>query len=216
VAFSKPISESIPHIYISALPFAPMKSLTRQGMQNMFPNTFSVIIGCSERWPGPPLEWRGHTGRVSSIKFSSDGRRVVSVLEDCTLRLWDAETGQLLGEPLHGHAAPVTSVAFFSNNLRIVFGSWDKTVRLWDAETGTPLGEPLQGHTAHGCTPCHTGWIMSVAVSSDGRLIASASGDRTIRIWDSETRHPLGKPLQGHVSTVQEVIFLPGSYRILS
>jgi hypothetical protein len=71
------------------------------------------------------------------------------------VRIWDAETGAALREPLEGHTNRVTSVAFsphvtsvaFSPHVeRIVSGSEDNTVRIWDAETGA-FRTPLKGHT---------------------------------------------------------------------
>ena len=39
------------------------------------------------------LTLKGHTGKVTSVVFSPDGRRIVSGSQDSTLKVWDAETG---------------------------------------------------------------------------------------------------------------------------
>ena len=67
-------------------------------------------------------------------------------VQDKTARLWDAATGQSIGEPLRGHEDEVSSAAFSPDGKRIVTASEDKTARLWDAATGQPIGEPLTGH----------------------------------------------------------------------
>ena len=85
---------------------------------------------------------------MSSAAFSPDGKRIVTASVDKTARLWDAETGKPIGEPLKGHADSVSSAAFSPDGKRIVTASEDKTARLWDAETGKPIGEPLKGHTS--------------------------------------------------------------------
>jgi WD40 repeat protein len=55
---------------------------------------------------------------------------VVTASSDRTARLWDAETGKPIGEPLTGHTNVVTSAAFSPDGKRIVTASSDKTARL--------------------------------------------------------------------------------------
>jgi WD40 repeat protein len=68
---------------------------------------------------------------VLTATFSPDGGRIVTASKDGTARLWDAETGKPIGEPLEGHAVAVTSVAFSPDGKRIVTASEDGTARVW-------------------------------------------------------------------------------------
>ena len=65
------------------------------------------------------------------MAFSPDGQRIVSGSADKTVRLWNADTGQPIGDPLTGHTDFVYSVAFSPDGQHIVSGSYDKTLRLW-------------------------------------------------------------------------------------
>ncbi|KAG1821866.1 WD40-repeat-containing domain protein [Suillus subaureus] len=73
-----------------------------------------------------------------SVSFSPGGTRIVTGSEDKTVRLWDAGTGEPVGEPLRGHTDLVNSVSFSPDDTRIVTGSSDKTVRLWGAVMSQP------------------------------------------------------------------------------
>src|SRR5205085_413363 len=98
----------------------------------------------SLRPPGVPLGagqrriFRGHERGVTSVDYSSDGRRIVSGGMDQTVRVWDADTGEQLA-CCRGHQKQVSSVAFSADGQRIVSGSADGTIRVWDAVAGTAI-----------------------------------------------------------------------------
>ena len=163
--FANVIAQSAPHIYLSALPFAPQNSPLSERYRTLYPRTLCVQSGGFRTWPPTQNVLFGHTESVSSVAFSHDGKRVVSGSDDGTVRLWDAETGEAIGEPFQSHDGPVSSVAFSHDSKRVVSGSSDGTVRVWDAETGEAIGEPFQGHD---------GFVYSVAFSHDGKQIGRA------------------------------------------
>jgi len=207
ITFHTPISFSTPHIYISTRPFLPSQSPLSRMFDREFSRGIKMRVGNLSSWPAPPLEWAGHTNSVQSVSYSPNGARVITGSSDHTIRIWDAESGVVVGEPLTGHNGSVNSVAYTPDGRHIISGSHDHTIRIWDAKTGAPVGDPLKGHT---------GSVTSVAYSPDGRHIISGSSDHTIRIWDAKTGAPVGDPLKGHTSSVTSVAYSPDGRHIIS
>jgi WD40 repeat protein/tetratricopeptide (TPR) repeat protein/tRNA A-37 threonylcarbamoyl transferase component Bud32 len=61
----------------------------------------------------------------------------------------------------------------------------------------------------------HQAGVAAVAISPTGRVIATASFDRTARLWDTASGEPIGKPLQ-HAAEVRTVAFTPDGKRVLT
>ncbi|KZP06583.1 WD40 repeat-like protein [Athelia psychrophila] len=206
-AFSSVIADSAPHVYISTLPFAPSTSVISQCHSSTIKHTLRVTNSTRTDWPPCEQVIEGHTERVFSVAFSSDGERVASASYDKTIRIWDARTGKLVAGPFEGHKGSVLSVAFSPDSERVASGSSDKTIRIWDARTGKLIAGPFEGHTSS---------VMSVAFSSDGERVASGSWDNTIRIWDVRTGKLVAGPFEGLTSGVYSVAFSPDGERVAS
>jgi WD40 repeat protein len=81
----------------------------------------------------------------------------------------------------------------------MITGSNDKTVRIWDLETGAVL-KKMEGHS---------NWVMALAVSRDGQIIASGDSGGYIIARHGETGESLTKPIKAHSSWISSVDFSP-------
>ncbi|KAH9834934.1 quinon protein alcohol dehydrogenase-like superfamily [Rhodofomes roseus] len=77
-----------------------------------------------------------HTGVVTSLAFSPNGKHVASASWDDAVRVWDVQTGDLVLPPLRGHTRTVWSVAFSPDARHIATCGRDKSIRIWDVTVG--------------------------------------------------------------------------------
>ncbi|KAF7971792.1 hypothetical protein HWV62_19925 [Athelia sp. TMB] len=209
--FAAPIAQSVPHIYLSALPFAPTESLVSKTYLPQYPSTAHLKAGKLDRWSAMLKTFEGHTNAVWAVAYSPDGKRIASASADRTIWVRDTETGEAVGAPFKGHTAAIWSIAYSPSGHRIVSGSEDGTMRMWDPDTGELEGSPFK-HSDSGNFVAY--------YSPDGNHIVLSSPNGTISIWDVEIGEATEKEINGFFVTYSpdgsHLVSVQGSTVIIS
>ena len=136
----------------------------------------------------------------------------------------DAAMGTLLAEQQQDGLLPATritkfvyKVAFSPDGRLLASADSDGTIREWNPATGQATGPPITADTGGPIGSANGrvfpfGGVYGVAFSPDGRLLASADADGTVRLWNPVTGHAVGKPLPadtGPNGGVNDVAFSP-------
>lgn len=103
----------------------------------------------------------GHSGYITSVAYSPDGKYVLTGSWDATARLWEVETGKEIRR-FEGHLQVIRSVAFSPDGKYVLTSSEDSTNRLWDVSTGKQLCSLISFRDGN--------WAV---VAPDGRFDAS-------------------------------------------
>ncbi len=157
----------------------------------------------------------GHNDRVTTLAYSPDGKRLVSGSAGNTaqktigqVKIWDVATGkEMLNLDLGMASAMKVTFSPDGKHIAAALGTMNPhsgEVKVWDAAKGTELFTLLAEHK---------GPVMSVAYSSDGKRLVTASWDASIRIWDAQKGDELRAFLY---SNPAGAIFSPDGQRIAS
>jgi hypothetical protein len=114
----------------------------------------------------------GMENDIMALAFSPDGKRVVSSGFETALYWWNTETGEQV-KAMGGHSVAVHEIAFSKDGKRVISGGGDRTLRLWDGNTMAALRNAGVNSV-----------IYAVAISPNGKLIASGTFDGLVRLHD--------------------------------
>ncbi|KAF2857401.1 WD40 repeat-like protein, partial [Piedraia hortae CBS 480.64] len=147
--------------YLSALAFAPSNSVVRNTFRSEMEEFLQVLRSVATDWGFELQTLKGHTDQILSIAPSIDGRRLVTVGWDKTVRLWDVESGT--EEKHFAH-----SVSVSPNGRYAAWGLDTGEIYIWDADEDA--GQVLKGHKSR---------VRCLHFSSDSETLLSGSTD----IW---------------------------------
>ena len=148
------------------------------------------------QWVGALCAYPGQFWAETCSAHFADARgaEMLAVAEQENLRIWDLESGQLVGAPLTGHAARINDILSWTTpfgETRLATASSDGSIRLWDPDAGTQVGRSLTGHAG----PVRD---MCIFTTRHGDAwLASVGDEGAIRIWDPDAGRQIGRPLKG-------------------
>jgi len=123
---------------------------------------------------------KGHNGAVNGLSFRPDGKVLASASADRTVKLWSIPGGQRL-DTLSQPTKEQTSVVFSADGKQLFAAGGDNRIRVWnisaDAKEGT--NKIVTARFAH------DGAILSLALSLDGKLLASTSTNKSLKLWNT-------------------------------
>jgi WD40 repeat protein len=149
--------------------------------------------------PAPPLTPQP----IYSVIWTADGKQLISAGNDHSIKIWDSESLKLVREIKPGSDRPLPTKEFVT-----------AAPGLMGAASGFQLQQPPK--------PGHTDQVYALALSPDGKVLASGSADRTIRFWNPVTGEQI-RTLQNpnlkagaHPGFVQGLKFTPDGTKLVS
>lgn len=148
----------------------------------------------------------GHSEPINDFVLNSNGSKALTAGRDCTIRLWEIETGKCL-QVLEGHEEGVVCVAWFPDEVHAISYAGDDSIRFWNIQTGKCLQVIDSDDLIDS--------FNVLAASPDGMHVVAGSRDTYVRVWNVQTGKCLYE-LKGHTDVVVCVAFSPDGTWFLS
>lgn len=164
--------------------------------------------------------YRYSTGKSTTyaIAFTPDNQIMISGGNDRIITLRNLKTGKII-RTFNEHSGSIYALCISSDGQTLISGSRDTTIKIWHLHTidtyksnstnrliGDGLIDSFIGHSDS---------INAVAITPNGKIIASGSEDNTIKLWDLNTGECLAT-LEGHEAGVRAIAISPDGQLLVS
>jgi WD40 repeat protein len=146
-----------------------------------------------------------HASALLGCRIDPAGRFVFAGAQDNTVVRWELAGGKKA--VLAGHKSWVRALAFAAKEKLLFSGDYAGKILAWPLDADKPA--PARA------TEAHQGWVRALAVSPDGRTLASCGNDRLVKLWSAADVKPL-RELAGHASHVYNLAFHPAGRHLVS
>jgi WD40 repeat protein len=170
----------------------------------------NVVRMYDARSGGLQREFRA-ASTVDFVRFSPDGKQLLTISGGTGIEIFDILTGQRVTEFI-GHHKAITGGAFSPDGRHIATCSVDGTWALWEKNSGKQILR-MAGHGFN--DKGEPNWIKSIEFSVDGKRIVTAGLDNTARIWDVASGKQL-LVLKGHGNWLSSAEFSPDDNYVLT
>jgi hypothetical protein len=150
------------------------------------------------------------TARIGALAYFPDGAMIAAVGPKGKVRLLDSETGKVL-RILSGPRNEVTAISVSPDGRYVVAGCYDKTAVAWDLFKGATQKPAVLPDPPGKFLMKHGGPVLDVAVSPNGKFVATGCFDQAARLFDLTTEDEKGKALKRHRAPVSAVAWTPDS-----
>lgn len=154
---------------------------------------------------------KGHTNWVNALVYGAGGKHIATASRDRTVKIWDVEAGKDV-YTLKPHPDNVKGVVFVEGESKVAAstGKWNKEKKFWEGEI--KIWDVKAGKQT-GSLKAHNETIEGLALSRDGKRLASCSEDQTVKIWDVAAGKET-QTLKGHTDLVQAAVFSADGTRL--
>jgi WD40 repeat protein len=220
-AFGKPVQKFAHADQATGITFAPDGSAVYTAALDKSAKAWKLSLDT----PSKTLQ---HPNLVDSVAYNNDGTQLATGCHDGIVRIWDMTKPQpAVLKAINAHVTPappsaVYAVVWSPDGKQVVSASFDHTLKLWDAASGNMVRE-FKGYKEKEFEKGHRDQVFCAAFSADGKLLASGSSDRGLKLWtvaDGTVARefvnppfnkpgPLPQPPQAHPGWVYGLRFTP-------